>query len=690
MWGRILGFLAFASENDPQIENLSSSRTSTIGFLNINRNDIGDVKINEILASMSDIEVENVKIMNLDRKELTEVPLNIIRFKNLEVLYLDSNKITTIASDTFLGLPKLKKLSLNNNKISTIESSMFESLAHLEELCLLNNQLTTIGSSVFQGLSRLKVLILAKNEITTIDSDAFKGLLNLNELYLSENRLSTLKNDTFKRLTNLESLWIPENSLTTLDSRLFEGLSNLKQLYLHKNKLETLEDCTFKDLSSLGTLVLSNNELKTIKKGAFKGLSHLSWLECKYNQLTAIDEDIFEGLSHLKTLDLSNNQLKRIDSHSFQGLSRLQELSLANNQLSVLPASIRRLRQLAIINLQNNPNFQANSNNDPNVLGREELTAMFGDRISFESFRFNGEIIDEVSFLAEYKTRDLHWNLEKLKDLRLKEVEKTTLSENDMIEIVDKAFDVKLITLKEKDLLVSYINVLHDPEVYYTRWRMYEKDLPLAINLLGFVLKHLDQVIDKNMIDFLKYGLNAIAESVEWCPDRQISALKDAYAMIHCDYQGNELFKFIENKIVALKENEFKLMMTPYYSTQNVHVLNYWTYELKDILGFGMVFEERIGTMKQDPFGGHRGNALKAFLDHFTPEYVIGILTDEANKNNEMMCELMNMIDKDDELSAEEKLQLGVDALDYQKCKRITQKAVEYLLFKMNLIKKAQ
>ena len=62
---------------------------------------------------------------------------------------------------------------------------------------------------------------------------------------------------------------------------------------------------------------------------------------------------------------------------------------------------------------------------------------------------------------------------------------------------------------------------------------------------------------------------------------------------------------------------------------------------------------------------------VKAFLDYFTPEDVIDILTDEINRNKEMICDLMKMIYKDN-LSEEEKSELNISIMD--KCKSINQK----------------
>lgn len=196
----------------------------------------------------------------------------------------------------------------------------------------------------------------------------------------------------------------------------------------------------------------------------------------------------------------------------------------------------------------------------------------------------NPPVINERRFLREYEQRPLHWNLGMLGKLKLKKVKKAALDQQQMIDVVDKASNTltqmgrdnasKLINEEERGIIVDYIPMHHNPEMEYKRWWMNNESIPLTINLLGSILEHLNQAIDSNKLDSLPYSLESIAESMKFCPDRQIAALKDAYAMIQCDYQSNELSNFIKNRIIALKEHKFRLLMAPAISPQNAHVLN--------------------------------------------------------------------------------------------------------------------
>lgn len=113
------------------------------------------------------------------------------------------------------------------------------------------------------------------------------------------------------------------------------------------------------------------------------------------------------------------------------------------------------------------------------------------------------------------------------------------------------------------------------------------------------------------------------------------------------------------------------------------HVLSYWICELKDTLGFEMVdFEGVAGTVKHDPFERHRGNALKAFLDYFSPKKIVSILADDINREDRMMRSVIEIIENDKSLDDQEKKEMGVNQT------WITPKAVEHILIQMRILVK--
>ena len=292
--------------------------------------------------------------------------------------------------------------------------------------------------------------------------------------------------------------------------------------------------------------------------------------------------------------------------------------------------------------------------------------------------------INEEEFLKRMKTEKIHWNIDKLKTVKAKKIKANRLCEKQMLEIVIKAMKAALITKEDMKDLLDYIYNLFHPESEYSRWPMIDQFIPMTLNFLGNILEHLNTKLDSKDLNSIAFCLGDIAEGVRFCPDRQMAELKRAYSLISGNTE-TELDSFIYQIIETVKERIFDLAVTPTLSGQNVHVLTYWKYEMRETLGFDFEFKSRIGTMDQDPFDGCRGNALQAFFCKFTPKYVISVLTKYINEKKDVMFELMNLIHRDESLSDEEKVEMGLD-VEYGESEQITEKATEYILVKKRLL----
>ena len=213
-------------------------------------------------------------------------------FSNLESLFLNGNKITTIQSNAFQGLNNLKDLPLSGNRITTIEPNAFQGLNNLKDLHLSGNRITTIEPNAFQGLDNLKNLNLYFNRITTIQTNAFQGLGSLKSLVLTNNPITTIQTNAFKGLNKLASLLLINNQITTIEPNTFDGLGNLEKLVLTNNPITTIQTNAFQGLGFLKSLVLTNNSITTIQTNAFQGLNQLKWLVLSYNPLTESAEEI--------------------------------------------------------------------------------------------------------------------------------------------------------------------------------------------------------------------------------------------------------------------------------------------------------------------------------------------------------------------------------------------------------------
>eukprot|EP00659_Diplonema_papillatum_P006774 gene6774-10385_t len=108
----------------------------------------------------------SVTELYLGDRGLTKVHPNVMRFSNLETLWLNDNKLTevrglfppksAVTKDPSLGLRRLKQLYLSGNEISTL-SGDFENLKYLETLHLANNSLRNMEAACHK-LAQLKYL----------------------------------------------------------------------------------------------------------------------------------------------------------------------------------------------------------------------------------------------------------------------------------------------------------------------------------------------------------------------------------------------------------------------------------------------------------------------------------------------------------------------------------------------------
>ncbi|TFF98554.1 MAG: hypothetical protein EU547_01145 [Promethearchaeota archaeon] len=106
-----------------------------------------------------------------------------------------------------------------------------------------------------------------------------------------------------------------------------------------------------KDGSVLG-LALSNCNLKRFPKEIYK-LDSLEILNLSNNDLGVLPDSI-ENLKSIKSLNLEKNSLRKIPD-SFGNLIMLQELYLNFNNIENLPESFKKLNNLVIIELIENP-----------------------------------------------------------------------------------------------------------------------------------------------------------------------------------------------------------------------------------------------------------------------------------------------------------------------------------------------
>lgn len=131
----------------------------------------------------------------------------------LEVLDLDTNSLTSLATGIFDWNVYLSTVDLRNNKITKIDEKVFNRNKELKEVRLSMNRLVSFPSNLFEYNPQLKELLLAMNDL--------RELSYLDEMPVLEH------------LTTIDLSW---NKLTDVDAaKLLEKFPNLRIIDLSDN-----------------------------------------------------------------------------------------------------------------------------------------------------------------------------------------------------------------------------------------------------------------------------------------------------------------------------------------------------------------------------------------------------------------------------------------------------------------------
>jgi len=134
--------------------------------------------------------VINLKVINLNDNNLTEIPINIRLFDQLKELYLRNNSIRIIP-DEINQLYNLEILRLSYNHISNLENL---NLKNIKELCLTGNEITEIPENINKMNSLIKLYISDNNIIRIANLNSLTKLkyfrigfnpITYNEIYNS-------------------------------------------------------------------------------------------------------------------------------------------------------------------------------------------------------------------------------------------------------------------------------------------------------------------------------------------------------------------------------------------------------------------------------------------------------------------------------------------------------------------------
>uniref|UniRef100_H2XVS5 LRRNT domain-containing protein n=1 Tax=Ciona intestinalis TaxID=7719 RepID=H2XVS5_CIOIN len=238
-----------------------------------------------------------------ENQGLTEIPVGIP--VDTRKLYLFDNNITTIPEGSLsrLKLKELEVLILSNNKLTTITNDMFAGMPKLVRLYIEKNRLRTIAPKALFNMTKLVELKLSGNQLTNFPK--IKSCPKLRRLSLNNNKLARLQFDSLSEV-NLEELEVKGIGVK---------LNQTNYLQLSSNRLTQLPSTTFRDMSNFGVLDLSLNRIRRLPR-IIKNMTSLHSLNLSCNSISFLPPDLLQSLRKIKVLDLHDLRLSSL-SESF-------------------------------------------------------------------------------------------------------------------------------------------------------------------------------------------------------------------------------------------------------------------------------------------------------------------------------------------------------------------------------------
>lgn len=177
-------------------------------------------------------------VLDLSNTQLSDFHWSSRKPSYINILILNSNKISDTSSIDLTFHIGLKSLELRRNHIEKLNATLLHRLPmSLTSLDLSENKITEIRPSTFHYVNHLKSLNLASNNLTTIQYGAFHGLTDLSSLDLSNNMITNLDSKLFMDLKALNFLYLRSNGLVDLHYKVWLGHAFPLNVYLDGNHL---------------------------------------------------------------------------------------------------------------------------------------------------------------------------------------------------------------------------------------------------------------------------------------------------------------------------------------------------------------------------------------------------------------------------------------------------------------------
>ncbi|XP_018324273.1 toll-like receptor 3 [Agrilus planipennis] len=240
------------------------SKMKALKLLNLSYN-----RINSILNE-SFVGLDNLEIMGLKNATVFHIqPYSFQPLRKLKILNLENNPFPTntpLTADLFYGLDSLEVLLLGGCMISDLSDKIpiFSHLKHLHHLGLERNHLTTLSSDVFFPLSKLKSIDLTDNFLVSWEQRLFENSSSLQVVHAGHNRMSYMTEAMLNDLSNLTQIDLKGNPFNC-DCYSLQPLIKWMEFHINLSVLNNTElypNCVF---SSGNTTSINVDYLKVIR-----------------------------------------------------------------------------------------------------------------------------------------------------------------------------------------------------------------------------------------------------------------------------------------------------------------------------------------------------------------------------------------------------------------------------------------
>ena len=258
----------------------------------------------------TNMEFQNLLILDIHNNELTEIPKIVFHMKELRRLSLVNNRIESVSREVF-AVRELRELNLSGNPISFVDPPPDETLISLLSSKLDKLDIQKCGLEYFppviEELHKLHDLDISQNNICVIPSYIWKhkGLRKLN---VSHNKLSYLKSNTPRRAALIQN----DNETAVVRMRPPRQFSTYYDKGRGKERFQTLP-------ISSDSLPVRSVQRASFAHSIIPGLqfniqqdNDLSELILSHNEFIDFPVDMSELTPTLKKLDMSNNRIQSI------------------------------------------------------------------------------------------------------------------------------------------------------------------------------------------------------------------------------------------------------------------------------------------------------------------------------------------------------------------------------------------